>query len=504
MWTLICRVDFPAGSIPSRIESTHLLPPLSCSPRTLPPTPPPSLCSPPLPPPSLCAPPLPHHSVPHPSPITLFPTPPPSLCSPPLPHHSVLHPSPITLFPTPPPSLCSPPLPHHSAPHPSPITLFPTTLPLNSPAFPSNERQLASVSVFSPSLPSSSPQSPHAFPHPLASCHAHTASGYALSPGSHTLQVAAPGAFFLPVVLQVSAKHAGSFRAVVIREQGPASLSIDPLIISPFAAEEYLECGAQRVQALLVGKVGTSSAGMGGPRGLITPLTFPPACHHFPPSREAPVVQHMDDSEEPHGHHDLLRAPLTTLPLPLPLAALPPCVQRQEPFSIWTLTPFCLPFTPHAEARAIQHMDSDSEEPHGPPDGLAPPTRFPASYPPVMVLNPGLGLNPLQRRVPSRIWTVVVRSPVGIGTDLLHSTTSLSTPLATFFSSAVQFFFAEAPAVQHMDDSEEPHGHHDLLHACCHGRPPSPRRLHRPRGDEADARADAAAAGAITFRPLEW
>ncbi|CAI5971702.1 unnamed protein product [Closterium sp. NIES-65] len=63
----------------------------------------------------------------------------------------------------------------------------------------------------------------------------------ALSPGSHTLQVAAPGAFFLPVVLQVSAKHAGSFRAVVIREQGPASLSIDPLIISPFAAEEYLE-----------------------------------------------------------------------------------------------------------------------------------------------------------------------------------------------------------------------------------------------------------------------
>ncbi|CAI5510057.1 unnamed protein product, partial [Closterium sp. Naga37s-1] len=63
----------------------------------------------------------------------------------------------------------------------------------------------------------------------------------ALSPGAHTLQVSAPGAFFLPVTLQVSAKHAGNFRAMVIREQGPASLSIDPLIISPFAAEEYFE-----------------------------------------------------------------------------------------------------------------------------------------------------------------------------------------------------------------------------------------------------------------------
>ncbi|GJP37781.1 hypothetical protein CLOM_g22193 [Closterium sp. NIES-68] len=62
-----------------------------------------------------------------------------------------------------------------------------------------------------------------------------------LSPGTHTLQVTAPGAFFLPVMLQISAKHAGNFRAVVIREQGPASLSIDPLIISPFAAEEYFE-----------------------------------------------------------------------------------------------------------------------------------------------------------------------------------------------------------------------------------------------------------------------
>ncbi|CAI6001058.1 unnamed protein product [Closterium sp. NIES-64] len=247
MWTLICRVAFPAGSIPSRIESTHLLPPLSCSPRTLPPTPPPSLCSPPLPLPSLCAPPLPHHSVPHPSPITLFPTPPPSLCSPPLPpslcspplpHHSVPHPSPITLFPIPPPSLCSPPLPHHSVPHHAACKL--TCIAV--------KREAGSLCLCLLALPpfllSSLPTCLSSPPCLLPCTHCKwlvEMMRVALSPGSHTLQVAAPGAFFLPVVLQVSAKHAGSFRAVVIREQGPASLSIDPLIISPFAAEEYLE-----------------------------------------------------------------------------------------------------------------------------------------------------------------------------------------------------------------------------------------------------------------------
>ncbi|CAI5528535.1 unnamed protein product [Closterium sp. Naga37s-1] len=171
----------------------------------------------------------------------------------------------------------------------------------------------------------------------------------ALAPGSHTLQVAAPGAFFLPVTLQVSAKHAGNFRAMVIREQGPASLSIDPLIISPFAAEEYFE--------------------------------------------------------------------------------------RREPFSIWT----------------------------------------------------------------------IVKSPMGIMICfVLHSPPAFPVPLATMLPACLTTMLSEAPAVQHMDDSEEPHGHHDMLHACRHGRPASPCRLHRPRGDEADARADAAAAGAVTFRPLEW